>query len=159
MYTDGGCKGNPGVGGFAAVICDENNIPIKEFAGRKQSTTNNEMELFSIFIAIKALSTIAESGSHILIHSDSQYAINCITKWAPEWKRTGTFNDHANNELIGSILKLLKLSKLRPFHYTISFNWVKGHAGIPGNEYVDMLLNKAITDPGNLSNDVVFIEL
>jgi ribonuclease HI len=139
-YTDGACKGNPGPGGWAFVIVnDQNQIAVKR-NGFKSETTNNEMELTAIHLLLHFLKSNYITERDIVIYSDSTYAIKCITEWGPKW----TFNDwikKANSHLINRCMELL--CHLKKFN-SIRFEYVKGHSGNQGNELVDKLANEAI---------------
>lgn len=132
VYTDGGCLGNPGPGGFAALILigDQEQI----ISGRDPATTNNRMELTA---AIKALEALP-SGLPAIVHSDSQYVVNGITAWLPGWKKrgwkTGDKKPVKNQPLWE---QLDTLNSERP----VQWIWVKGHAGHEQNERVDGLAN------------------
>lgn len=117
IYTDGACKGNPGPGGWAAVI--RQNRRTRELSGSEASTTNNRMEILA---AIKGLEVTPE-GSSVIICSDSQYLINTMTK---SWSRK------ANLDLWGRLDVLVG-------QRSVAWEWVRGHAGHPGNERADKL--------------------
>jgi ribonuclease HI len=132
VFTDGACLGNPGPGGYAAVV----NIAGEEqiIVGRDPATTNNKMEMTA---AIKALEAVPHSLP-IIIHSDSQYVINGATKWLRGWKAKGWRKADGkpvlNQDLWLQMDALLKGRK-------ITWTWVKGHAGHEQNERVDGLAN------------------
>ena len=130
MYTDGACRGNPGPGGWGAVIIQDGSNT--ELSGHEPNTTNNRMELMA---AINALSAVPENAN-VLLHSDSIYLINTMTK---DWKKK------ANMDLWD---RLDSLASTR----TIKWEWVKGHAGDIYNERADMLATQAIPkNPGEAS--------
>ncbi|MSQ41217.1 MAG: cyclic pyranopterin monophosphate synthase MoaC [Dehalococcoidia bacterium] len=118
VYTDGACKGNPGPGGWAAVVIAPNG-PTTPLSGKEPNTTNNRMELMA---ALRALESLPK-GAPVALFSDSAYLINTMTKG---WKRG------ANLDLWG---RLDALAKDRQ----IQWSWVPGHAGVPGNEFVNAL--------------------
>lgn len=132
IFTDGACLGNPGPGGYAAIVtvAGEEQIII----GRDNATTNNKMEMMA---AIKALEAVPQ-GLPIVIHSDSQYVINGATKWLRGWKAKGWRKADGkpvlNQDLWMQMDALLVGRK-------VTWNWVKGHAGHPENERVDGLAN------------------
>jgi len=135
IYTDGGCSGNPGPGGWACVIISEGNV--KKLSGGEHETTNNRMELTA---AIQALDSVKNSkellNKTISVYSDSQYVKNGINTWIKSWKKNGwkTSSKQAvkNQDLW---VKLDELNNaLNP-----SWHWVKGHAGIEYNEVCDSL--------------------
>tara|TARA_B100001173_G_C15701425_1_gene426268 strand:+ start:71 stop:520 length:450 start_codon:yes stop_codon:yes gene_type:complete len=139
IYTDGACKGNPGEGGWGALI--EYNSESVKIYGYEKETTNNRMEIVA---AIKALGSIKEK-SDIIIYTDSKYLINGINTWIHGWKknnwRTSSNKDVKNVDLWKIIDELNS-------NCSIEWNWVKGHSGNPGNEIADELANFAITTRG-----------
>ncbi len=131
IYTDGACRGNPGKGGWGAVLV-YGDIK-KELCGGEKETTNNRMELTA---AIEALSALKEP-CEVVMTSDSQYLINGITKgWAASWREKGWRKSDKspalNPDLWQKLLDLLEIHK-------VEFVWVKGHAGHPYNERCDEL--------------------
>jgi ribonuclease HI len=139
IYTDGACKGNPGVGGWGAVLKykDKN----KKIYGYEVNTTNNRMELTA---TIKALG-ILKAKSKVVIYTDSKYVMNGITLWIDGWKknkwRTSSKKEVKNIDL----WKLI--DKLNSFH-VVEWKWVKGHSGNACNEAADELANLAIIECG-----------
>ena len=136
IYTDGACSGNPGPGGWGAVIIDEENNQI-ELSGSEKSTTNNRMELLA---PIKALKKIKEEAK-ITIFTDSTYLKNGITEWIKKWEINGWKS--ANKKTIKNKDLWQELSKLTQ-KKDITWKWVKAHAGNPLNELADQLATKAI---------------
>lgn len=138
VYTDGGCHGNPGVGGWACVIIDGENEKI--LSGGEEHTTNNRMELSA---AINALSAISENStwraSQIKIFSDSQYVKNGITSWIKNWKKNG-WKTAAKKPVLNQDL-WQKLDSLCAA-LNVEWTWVKGHAGNKYNEMCDALCQK-----------------
>lgn len=136
IYTDGGAINNPGPGGYGAVLLYKNKR--KEISKGYRQTTNNRMELLA---CIKALQCFKERKS-IIIYTDSMYLVNGITKgWAKKWQKNKwmrNLTDRAENIDLWS-----KLLELTGFHQ-VSFQWIRGHAGIPENEHCDQLVKKAI---------------
>jgi ribonuclease HI len=132
VFTDGACLGNPGPGGYAAVV----NIAGQEqiIVGRDQSTTNNKMEMTA---AIKALEAVP-SALPITIHSDSQYVIKGATQWLHGWKAKGWRK--ADGKPVMNQDLWLEIDRLIQGR-TITWLWVKGHAGHEHNERVDQLAN------------------
>ena len=129
IYTDGSCLGNPGAGGWAAVIVDEQNRR-EEIFGGEEHTTNNRMELTA---AIKALEKIS-AGANVELFTDSSYLKNAFTNgWLVKWKRNGWNRGRVLNQDLW--LELDKLVATR----AVKFNWVKGHAGHFFNERCDEL--------------------
>ena len=141
IYTDGACIGNPGPGGWAAVILV--NEDKKEIFGGEKVTTNNRMELTA---AIKALEYFAEkdgkqpSLKQIKIFTDSNYVKECITNWIHVWEKNNwKTSDKKNVKNVDLWKKLKELSKFN----TIEWIWVKGHSENPMNELADQLAKKA----------------
>lgn len=132
IYTDGSCLGNPGAGGWAAVIVDENNLR-EEISGGEAHTTNNRMELTA---AIRALEKIP-AGSRAELFTDSSYLKNAFTNgWIANWKRNG-WKTAAKKPVLNQDL-WLALDELFSTR-AVNFKWVKGHAGNPFNERCDEL--------------------
>tara|TARA_X000000950_G_C13768530_1_gene599927 strand:+ start:557 stop:988 length:432 start_codon:yes stop_codon:yes gene_type:complete len=137
IYTDGACRGNPGQGGWGALI--KYGDSVKEIYGADVLTTNNKMELTA---AIKALKEIKEP-SEIIIYTDSKYVLQGIEEWIHNWKKRGWLG--ANKKPVKNKELWKELDELRDKH-TIKWNWVKGHSGDPGNETADMLANRGIDE-------------
>ena len=132
IFTDGACLGNPGPGGYAAVITIAGDEQI--IVGRDRSTTNNKMEMTA---AIKALEAVSKDLP-IVIHSDSQYVIKGATEWLRGWKAKGWRKADGKpvmNQDLWMQIDVLMVGR------QISWKWVKGHAGHPENERVDSLAN------------------
>ena len=140
IYTDGACKGNPGPGGWGALL--QYNQHKKEINGFSLETTNNIMELTAV---IEALSIIKKT-SDITIITDSNYVKDGITKWIDNWKNKGWKT--ANKKPVKNKELWEKLDSLKNNH-NITWEWVRGHTGNPGNEKADELANQAIIN--NLS--------
>tara|TARA_X000001036_G_scaffold368826_1_gene354609 strand:- start:2036 stop:2476 length:441 start_codon:yes stop_codon:yes gene_type:complete len=137
IYTDGACRGNPGPGGWGAILIYENYT--KEIKGGSLLTTNNIMELTAV---IEALS-ILKFSSKIIITTDSHYVKNGITKWIHNWKAKGWKT--ASKKPVKNKDLWIKLDKLASNH-TIDWKWVKGHSGHIENEKADLLANQGIDD-------------
>ena len=135
IYTDGACRGNPGPGGWGALIKFESIE--KEIFGGQKDTTNNQMELSA---AIEGLAFLKEPCS-VELFTDSKYVMDGITQWITNWKknnwRTASKKDVKNKEL------WQKLDQLISYHQ-VQWHWVKGHSGDIGNETADLLANKGI---------------
>ena len=135
MYTDGACKGNPGPGGWGAwLVFGEHK---KELWGGKHDTTNNQMELQGVISGLNELTRASE----VIIVTDSQYVKNGVEKWMHGWKKNGwktAAKKPVKNKELWEALDLA-ISK-----HTVSWEWVKGHAGHPGNEKADELANKGV---------------
>jgi len=135
IYTDGACKGNPGVGGWGALILqDDKNI---ELFGGENETTNNRMELMAVIMALKEMSPSEE----LIIYTDSTYVQKGISEWIKNWKlnnwRSSNKKPVKNKDLW---MQLDEASYARK----INWEWVKGHAGNEGNEKADELANKGV---------------
>ena len=134
IYTDGSCIGNPGQGGWAAIILDEGKKTL--IKGNKENTTNNQMELLAPIEALKKIS----KGSQVQIFTDSKYLKSGITEWIYNWKKNGwkTANkkDVSNKEL------WTELDQLNS-EFEISWNWVKAHSTDKLNNEVDLLAKNA----------------
>jgi ribonuclease HI len=139
IYTDGGCKSNPGPGGYGAVIIEGNKRT--EISQGYRLTTNNRMELMACIAALKSL----KNPKEVVLHSDSRYVVNGIEKgWAKRWRYNDwmrTKTEAAENADLWA--KLLVLCDSRPVH----FIWVRGHAGNRENERCDRLATEAVLSP------------
>lgn len=136
-FTDGGCRGNPGVGAWAFVLVDITTRKALEGAGGEPQTTNNRMEMGA---AIAALEAVKKADTEILIVSDSKYLIDCCTKWMAGWKRNGW---KRKGDPLKNLDLLQKLDELIAGR-SVQFRWVAGHSGHVGNEHVDRLGNEAM---------------
>ena len=134
IYTDGSCIGNPGSGGWAAIILNGDKQDI--ISGRKKNTTNNQMELMA---AIKAL-VFLKKKQKIRIYTDSNYVKEGITNWIKIWEKNNWKT--ANKKKVKNIELWKKLNTLSNFH-DIEWKWVKAHSGNPMNNMVDKLARKA----------------
>ncbi len=139
-YTDGACSGNPGVGGWGAVLLAEKNNKIikrKEISGSAVNTTNNKMELIAAIETLKALKKFTE----ICIITDSNYVKRGITEWLPSWKKnnwkTSSKKEVKNRKLWEELEELVNNNK-------VDWLWVKGHAGNIENERADFLAREEI---------------
>ena len=139
-YTDGACSGNPGVGGWGAVLLAEKNnriIKRKEISGGLVDTTNNQMELIAAIETLKALKKYTE----ICIITDSNYVKKGITEWLPSWKKnnwkTSSKKEVKNRKLWEELEELVNKNK-------VDWLWVKGHAGNIENERADFLAREEI---------------
>ena len=135
IYTDGACRGNPGIGGWGVLMSYKEEV--KELYGGEVDTTNNKMELRAV---IEGLNILKEPCS-VKVFTDSKYVMEGINSWIHNWKknnwRTANKKDVKNKNL------WIQLDKLVSKH-NISWEWVKGHSGNPGNEKADELANKGI---------------
>ena len=135
IYTDGACRGNPGPGGWGALIRID--AIEKEIFGGQVDTTNNQMELTA---AIEGLAALKERCS-VELYTDSKYVMDGITQWIQNWKknnwRTAAKKDVKNKELWQKLDQLIS-------QHQVQWHWVKGHSGDAGNETADLLANKGI---------------
>lgn len=135
IYTDGGCSGNPGPGGWGTVIIDGENLT--KLSGGKKQTTNNRMELSAAINALEAVVKNTEWRSrHVEVYSDSQYVKNGITSWIKNWKKNG-WKTAAKKPVLNQDL-WIALDNLYN-QLDIEWKWVKGHAGVEYNEICDQL--------------------
>ncbi len=139
IFTDGACKGNPGPGGWAALLRMGRHE--KELVGSDPSTTNNRMEMTAIIRGLNALIEPCE----VTISTDSRYVIDGMTKWIDGWKKRGWINASKkpvkNADLWHDLIEAARTHK-------ISWEWVKGHDGHPENERVDRLASDAASEAG-----------
>jgi len=136
IYTDGACSGNPGPGGWGAVIFDQDNKQ-KNISGSEKNTTNNRMELLAAIMSLKKIKT----NSEVVIFTDSTYVKNGITEWMKNWKKSGWKNSSKkpvkNKDLWEKLDKLCEAN-------SVSWKWVKGHSTNEFNNLADELATKAI---------------
>ena len=135
IYTDGACKGNPGPGGWGALLQLDGSE--KELFGGASDTTNNRMELTAVIRALEALKRPCE----IDLYTDSQYVQKGISEWIASWKRRGWKT--ADKKPVKNVDLWLALDRLAAGH-DVRWHWVRGHAGHPENERADQLANKGI---------------
>ena len=135
IYTDGACRGNPGPGGWGALLISGRHR--KELSGAEARTTNNRMELMAAIAALEALNRPSVVG----IHTDSQYLRNGITKWIKRWKRNGWRT--ADKGPVKNAELWQRLDEARARH-EVSWHWVRGHAGHVQNERADEIAREAI---------------
>lgn len=136
IYTDGACSGNPGPGGWGAVILDQDDKQ-KNISGSEKNTTNNRMELLAAIMSLKKIKT----NSEVVIFTDSTYVKNGITEWMKNWKKNGWKN--SNKKPIKNKDLWIKLDKLCQSN-SVSWKWVKGHSNNKFNNLADELATKAI---------------
>lgn len=135
IYTDGACKGNPGPGGWGAILRCQGRE--KEIKGAEPMTTNNRMELTA---AIEALASLNRRCS-VALYTDSDYLRQGMQSWLAQWKKKGWRN--SKNEAVKNIDLWMRLDELAQNH-DIAWHWVKGHSGHPENERADELANLAV---------------
>ncbi|MBL8268501.1 ribonuclease HI [Steroidobacter sp.] len=137
IYTDGACRGNPGPGGWGAILRSGEHV--KELKGAEALTTNNRMELTAAIQALAAL----KRGCEVMLYTDSQYVRKGVLEWMAQWKlrdwRTADKKPVKNVDLWQALEQEMARHK-------IEWHWVKGHAGVPGNERADQLANQAIDE-------------
>ena len=136
IFTDGACSGNPGPGGWGAVIFDQDDKQ-KNISGSEKNTTNNRMELLAAIMSLKKI----KSNSEVVIFTDSTYVKNGITEWMKNWKKNGWKNSNKkpvkNKDLWEKLDKLCDSNR-------VSWKWVKGHSSNKFNNLADELATKAI---------------
>ena len=135
IYADGACRGNPGPGGWGALLMFDGRE--KELSGAEGLTTNNRMELTAVIQALEALKRPVKAR----VYTDSEYVRRGITEWLPAWKARGWRT--ADKKPVKTQDLWEKLEALAAGH-EVEWRWVKGHSGVPGNERVDRLANQAI---------------
>ena len=140
IYTDGACSGNPGPGGWGAILIFGEHR--KELCGGARATTNNQMELTAAIEGLDALKV----PSTVDLHTDSTYVRDGITKWIHGWKRNGWKTAAKKPVKNTELWKQLDAAQKR---HEISWHWVKGHAGHPENERADELARQGIAELGN----------
>jgi ribonuclease HI len=135
IYTDGACRGNPGPGGWAALLTFDGKQ--RELSGAEAHTTNNRMELTAVIRALQAL----KRPVAVRLYTDSEYVRRGVTEWLASWKargwRTAERKPVKNQDLWQELDPLAAARQ-------VEWHWVKGHSGVPGNERVDRLANEAI---------------
>jgi len=137
IYTDGACRGNPGVGGWGALLRFGN--VERAIKGAERNTTNNRMELMAAIEALAAL----KRKIRVNLYTDSKYVKNGITQWLPQWRSRNWKT--ASKKPVKNVDLWQRLEQLAAEH-EVHWAWVRGHAGDPGNEAADRLANEAIDD-------------
>ncbi len=140
IYTDGGCLGNPGPGGYGTVLLQGDKR--KELAGGFRLTTNNRMEMLAAIEGLRSL----KRRCKVILHTDSQYLVKSINEgWAKRWRANGWMKNRKeealNPDLWAQLLDLLE-------EHEVEFRWVKGHSGNIENERCDFLAGQAANQPG-----------
>lgn len=137
IYTDGACKGNPGPGGWGAWLKAGEHE--KSMWGGERQTTNNRMELTAVIESLGSL----KRACTVHLYTDSEYVRNGITTWIHNWKKRGWRT--ADNKPVKNAELWQKLDEVAARHQ-VSWHWVKGHAGDPGNERADALANQGVAE-------------
>ena len=135
IYTDGGCRGNPGIGGWGVWLRYKDYV--KKLKGSELNTTNNKMELMAAIQGLKAL------NENCIVHltTDSKYVMDGINSWIMNWKKNNWKN--SQKQSVKNKDLWIQLDKLNEQH-DVNWHWVKGHSGHPQNELADQLANKGI---------------
>ena len=137
IYTDGACKGNPGPGGWGALLKSASSQ--KELFGGELVTTNNRMEMTAVIEALSAL----KRPCQVTLHVDSQYVLKGMTEWLAGWKARGWKT--AAKQPVKNVDLWQRLDELvSNAGHKIDWHWVRGHNGDPGNEHADMLANRGV---------------
>jgi ribonuclease HI len=139
VYTDGACKGNPGPGGWGALLVSGKHR--RELCGGVAHTTNNRMELTAAIEALAAL----KRPCRVQLYTDSQYVRTGITEWLPQWKRRG-WKTASKKPVKNADLWVALETEIE--RHEVHWHWVRGHAGHPGNERADELANQGIDGLG-----------
>lgn len=139
IYSDGACKGNPGAGGWGALLIA--GAHRKEIFGGEPDTTNNRMEIMAVIQALVLL----KRPSIVAVYADSQYVLKGISEWMPDWKRRGWHSSSGKPVKNQDLWERLDAAS-QP--HRIEWNWVRGHAGHPENERADYLANLGVGRAG-----------
>ena len=140
IHTDGACLGNPGPGGWAALLRYGDRE--RELVGGEPATTNNRMELTAVIEGLRALNRPCE----VVLHVDSTYVMHGITRWLAGWQRNGWLTAAKQPVKNADLWRALDAELAR---HTVTWRWVKGHAGDPGNERADRLANDGVPRPAS----------
>lgn len=135
IWTDGACKGNPGLGGWGVLLRQGRHE--KVLYGGEAETTNNRMELMAVIQALRALKRRCD----VVVHTDSQYVLKGMSEWITNWKRRGWLT--ADKKPVKNADLWRELDELGEQH-TLTWQWVRGHTGDPGNERADELANMGV---------------
>ena len=145
IFSDGGCRGNPGPGAYGFLIQDPQGKIIVEQAEFYEQTTNNRMELQGVISGLEYIHSHLKPA-HIFVYTDSKYVVDGMNSWVEGWKRRGW--KKADKKEPENIEYWKKLDSLRT-KVPVSFLWVKGHAGHPQNERADQLANESMDENGH----------
>ena len=137
IWTDGSCRGNPGPGGWGALLRSGRHR--RELHGGELETTNNRMELTAVIEAL----AVVKRPSHLVVHTDSQYVKLGITEWRAQWEKRGWRT--ADRKPVKNLDLWQRLAQLAAPH-RIEWRWVPGHAGVEGNERADALANQGVDE-------------
>jgi ribonuclease HI len=137
MFTDGACSGNPGPGGWGAILRAGGKE--KEIAGGERATTNNRMEMMAVIQGLAAL----KGPSAVTLYTDSRYVMDGATKWLANWKKNGWRTADKKPVKNDDLWKRLDTARLR---HTVDWRWIKGHAGHEMNERADELARQGLKD-------------
>ncbi|MEQ3723617.1 ribonuclease HI [Alcanivorax sp.] len=137
IYTDGACRGNPGPGGWGAILLYGDKE--KELFGGEPETTNNRMELMAAIVALETLN----ASCQVVLTTDSKYVMDGITQWMANWKKRGWKT--ASKQPVKNVDLWQRLDAAVQRH-DVDWQWVKGHSGHPGNERADALANRGIDE-------------
>lgn len=137
LWTDGACKGNPGPGGWGVLM--RSGAHEKTLHGGEMATTNNRMELMAVIQGLTAL----KRSCTVTIHTDSQYVMKGMTEWLANWKRRGWVTADKKPVKNAELWRALDEQVSR---HRVSWRWVRGHAGDPGNERADQLANLGVEE-------------
>lgn len=135
VFTDGACSGNPGPGGWGAIL--RWNGHERELSGQERPTTNNRMELMAIIMALESL----KHACHVTVHTDSRYAMDGATQWLEGWKKRGWKTADRKPVLNPDLWQRLDAAMAR---HRLEWVWIKGHSGHPENERADALAQAAV---------------
>jgi ribonuclease HI len=135
IYTDGACRGNPGPGGWGALLIAGDTR--RELAGAEPNTTNNRMEMMGAIEALNAL----KRPVRVTLYTDSKYVCTGVQEWLPQWKQRGWKTADRKPVKNQDLWQALDAARMP---HEVTWKWVKGHAGNAGNERVDALANEAI---------------
>lgn len=140
VYTDGGCHGNPGAGGWGCVVIADEDV--RELSGGEAHTTNNRMELTAAIMALTAIANTPRFAARaVVVYSDSQYVRNGISSWIHGWKKNGWRTSQKKPVLNQALWQQLDALNAA---LNVQWQWVKGHAGIRWNERCDTLCQQEI---------------
>lgn len=145
VFTDGSSRGNPGPGGWGAIIASPKNV--YELSGHEKNTTNNRMELTAVIESLRFLHEHQQAESTIILHTDSQYVKNGFEKWVYGWQKNGWLTSKKEPVLNQDLWQ--KIATLKPLFPKLLINHVRGHVGVPANERADELATAA-ADQGTL---------